>query len=61
MKLIQSGNDANFDPATQEFTWTPGSDEAGTHVVVFTVTDDGSPPAKATSFNLPSRKGSGSG
>jgi hypothetical protein len=32
---------ASFDPATQTFTWTPGYDQAGNHVVTFQVTDAG--------------------
>jgi hypothetical protein len=37
-------NGAIFDSGTRTFTWTPGSADAGEHHVIFTVTDDGSPP-----------------
>ena len=30
---------ASFDPATQQFTWTPGYDQAGTYTVTFTAKD----------------------
>jgi hypothetical protein len=36
---------AGFDPATRTFTWTPDEGQAGTYPdVLFTVTDNGSPP-----------------
>jgi uncharacterized delta-60 repeat protein len=36
---------AGFDPGTQTFSWTPASGQAGTYPgVLFTVTDDGTPP-----------------
>jgi len=36
---------ATFDPATREFNWTPSYDQAGNYKVLFTVTDDWTPPA----------------
>ena len=30
---------ADFDPQTQQFSWTPSSDQAGTYYVTFTVSD----------------------
>jgi polyisoprenoid-binding protein YceI len=35
--------DANFDAASQTFSWTPGYGAAGNYTVTFTVTDNGSP------------------
>jgi hypothetical protein len=35
---------ASFDPATGAFSWTPGEEQQGAHQVVFTATDDGTPP-----------------
>ncbi len=35
---------ANFDPVTQKFSWTPDYTQAGNYSVLFTVTDNGSPP-----------------
>jgi hypothetical protein len=37
--------EANFNPATQFFSWTPGFGDTGNYTVTFTVTDDGTPPA----------------
>jgi len=34
---------AAFDPVAGVFSWTPGYGQAGNYVVIFTVTDDGSP------------------
>ena len=34
---------ADFDPATQTFSWTPDYGNAGSHHVLFTVADDGTP------------------
>jgi hypothetical protein len=36
---------ATFDPATQTFTWDTGYGDTGNYNVLFTVTDDGLPPA----------------
>jgi hypothetical protein len=36
-------NTANFDPATQVFTWTPTFNDAGTYKVTFEVFDNGTP------------------
>ncbi|MFO1372210.1 MAG: putative Ig domain-containing protein [Candidatus Competibacteraceae bacterium] len=36
---------AIFNPATQAFSWTPGYDQTGNYSVLFTVTDNGTPPA----------------
>jgi hypothetical protein len=50
---------ASFNPATQTFTWAPGSGQAGSFPnVVFTVTDDGTPAVSASetiSLNVPNR------
>ncbi|MFW5639690.1 MAG: putative Ig domain-containing protein, partial [Thermodesulfobacteriota bacterium] len=37
-------SDANFDPLSQIFSWTPGLQDAGSYTVRFIVTDDGEPP-----------------
>ena len=34
---------ASFDPDTQQFSWTPGYDDAGEYTLHFQVTDDGEP------------------
>jgi len=35
---------ASFDPATQTFSWTPGYGDTGNCDILFTVTDNGTPP-----------------
>ena len=35
---------ASFNPTTRTFTWTPGYGAAGNYSVLFTVTDNGTPP-----------------
>ena len=35
---------ASFNPTTRTFTWTPGYGTAGNYSVLFTVTDNGTPP-----------------
>jgi len=42
---------ADFDNATQTFSWVPNENQAGSYPnVLFTVTDDGSPPMSASEF-----------
>ncbi len=39
---------ANFDAATRTFSWIPDHSQAGTYNVLFSVTDNGEPPASAS-------------
>jgi hypothetical protein len=53
---LPAGSDANFDPATCTFSWTPTLDEflvKEQHIITFTVTDDGNPPLSDTMERKP--------
>jgi hypothetical protein len=53
---LPAGSDANFDPATCTFSWTPTLDEflvKEQYIITFTVTDDGNPPLSDTMERKP--------